>query len=49
MVYQMVQEGALWPDVIDKIWATPVQRKITWASVVNAVVDVGIKGHKNVT
>ena len=49
MVYQMVQEGALWLNVIDKTWATLAQRKITWARIVDAVVDVSTKGHKNVT
>ena len=47
MVHQMVQQGALWPNIMyGKIWATLVQNQ---ASIVTAVLDVGTKMHNNVT
>ena len=42
MTHQMAQEGALWPSVIrfGPHWRNC---KITWANIVNAVLDFGTK------
>ena len=43
MVYQMVQEGALWPSVMVRFGPHWGSSEITWANIVNAEVDVGTK------
>ena len=49
MVHQMAQEGALWPSVMIRFGPHRCNSKITWANIVNAVLDVGTKKHNNVT
>ena len=43
MVHQMAQEGALWPSVMIRFGPHWCNSKITWASIVNAVLDVDTK------
>ena len=43
MVHQMAQEGALWFTVMIRFGPHRRNRKITWANIVNAVLDVGSK------
>ena len=41
MYQQMAQEDVLSPSVTLKTWATLYNGKITWANIVNVVLDVG--------
>ena len=41
MVYQMAQEGALWPSVMIRFGPHWRNSKIIWANIVNAVLDFG--------
>ena len=43
MVHQMAQEGALWPSVMIRFGPHWRNSKITWANIVNAVLDFGTK------
>ena len=40
MAHQMAQESTLWPSVMIPHWCNS---KITWANIVNAVLDFGTK------
>ena len=43
MAHQMAQEGALWPSVMIRFGLHWRNSKITWANIVNAVLDFGSK------
>ena len=43
MAHQMAQEGALWSNVMIRFGPHWRNSKITWANIVNAVLDVGTK------
>ena len=43
MAHQMAQEGALWPSVMIRFRLHWRNSKITWANIVNAVLDFGTK------
>ena len=43
MVHQMVQEGALWPSAVITFVPHWRNSKITWANIVNGVLDFDTK------
>ena len=49
MVYQMAQEGVLWPSVMIRFGPHWHNSKITWANIVNVVLDFGTKKYNGVT
>ena len=49
MAHQMAQEGALWPSVMIRFGPHWHNSKITWANIVNAVLDFGTKKYNSVT
>ena len=48
MTYQMAQEGALWPSVMIRFGPHWHNSKITWANIVNGVLDFGTEKYKSV-
>ena len=42
-MHQMAQEGALWPSVMIRFGPHWCNSKITWANIVNAVLDFSTK------
>ena len=49
MAHQMAQEGTLWPSVMIRFGPHWHNSKITWANIVNAVLDFGTKKYNSVT
>ena len=49
MAHQMVQEGVLWPSIMIRFGPHWRNSKITWANIVNAVLDFGTKKYNSVT
>ena len=43
MAHQMEQEGALWPSVMKRFGPCWCNSKITWANIVNAILDFSTK------
>ena len=48
MVHQMAQEGALWSSVMIRFGPHWHNSKITWANIVNAVLNFGTKKYNSV-
>ena len=42
-MHQMAQEGALWPSVMIRFGPHWCNSKITWANIVNAILDFSTK------
>ena len=42
-MHQMAQEGALWPSVMIRFGPHWHNSKITWANIVNVVLDLALK------
>ena len=49
MAHQMTQKGALLPGVMTRFGSQWCKSKITWANIVNAVLDFGTKKYNSVT